>query len=434
MSGGHSHGDAAIETRGLVRQFGRFQALAGIDLVVPRGAIYGFIGPNGAGKTTCLRILAGLLDPTAGTVRVCGLDAVRDRAELPRVVGYMPDFFGVYDDLLVTEYLDFYAAAYGLRGARARRLRDDLLDLVGLAHKAGEMVHSLSRGMKQRLGLARALIHDPEVLLLDEPASGLDPAARIEFRELIRELAAMGKTIVVSSHILSELADFSTHVGILARGRLLVSGPIDRVLAAVRRRSVRIRFALAAAGWDGGAAGRVTAGAGSQGLGAPGPVDGSSAETWPGREASFNKQVFTDPAALLARAREVLARMPEVTHVEEPEPRAAAGAAPGAGAGGGAGATPADAAGPTAGGAGAPAWAAAGYARAPELIVDYEGDEATLAAINAQLVAAGLPVAHLAEVGGSLEEAFLHVVESLEEPGSRQAGQPGEPGPRGVRS
>ncbi|HEY8415591.1 MAG TPA: ABC transporter ATP-binding protein [Thermaerobacter sp.] len=399
-------GEPAIETRSLVRRFGKVEALAGIDLVVPRGAVYGFIGPNGAGKTTCLRILAGLLDPTAGTVRVCGLDAVRDRDELPRVVGYMPDFFGVYDDLLVTEYLDFYAACYGLRGARVRRLRDDLLDLVGLAHKAGEMVHSLSRGMKQRLGLARALIHDPEVLLLDEPASGLDPAARIEFRELIRELAAMGKTILVSSHILSELADFSTHVGILDRGRLLVSGPIDQVLAAVRRRSARIRFAVGAAGATIGTASTAAA-SGSSGVDWPGDegrAEGEEKEAIAaatGAQAANAQATLNDPAALLARAREVLARMPEVTHVEEPEPRPAAGAG------------------------GMPSATASEGTAPAELIVDYEGDDTTLAAINARLVAAGLPVAHLSEVGGSLEEAFLHVVESVGEFGTRGPGEPG---------
>lgn len=235
--------DVMIATRGLTRRFGPVEVLRGIDLEVPRGAVYGFIGPNGAGKTTCLRILAGLLDPTSGSATVAGVDVVRERHRLGRVLGYMPDFFGVYDDLSVKEYLDFYAAAHGIGWAEAQRLRGQLLELVGLQDRADMFVNDLSRGMKQRLGVARALVHDPEVLLLDEPASGLDPAARVEFRALLRELAAMGKTVVVSSHILAELSDVSTHVGFLVGGRLLLSGPIDDVLARVRRRAVRIRFA-----------------------------------------------------------------------------------------------------------------------------------------------------------------------------------------------
>jgi ABC-2 type transport system ATP-binding protein len=230
-----------ITTRELVKKYGRVAALQGLDLDVPEGSVYGFIGQNGAGKTTTLRILAGLLVPDGGWAEVAGRDVVRDPRGIREVVGYMPDFFGVYDDLRVGEYLLFYAAAYGIRGEPARKLRDDLLELVELGHKREAFVDTLSRGMQQRLCLARALIHDPAVLLLDEPASGLDPLARVEMREILRELCRMGKTIIISSHILSELADLCTHVGMIREGRLLRQGPLGEMLAGDRVRKFILR-------------------------------------------------------------------------------------------------------------------------------------------------------------------------------------------------
>lgn len=230
-----------ISTSGLVKKYGRTLALQGLDLVVPEGSVYGFIGQNGAGKTTTLRILAGLLIPDAGHAEVAGRDVLRDPRGIREVVGYMPDFFGVYDDLRVGEYLLFYAAAYGIRGATAQKLRDDLLELVELGHKRDAFVDTLSRGMQQRLCLARSLIHDPRVLLLDEPASGLDPLARVEMREILRELCRMGKTIIISSHILSELADLCTHVGMISEGRLLRQGALGEMLAGDRERKFILR-------------------------------------------------------------------------------------------------------------------------------------------------------------------------------------------------
>jgi ABC-2 type transport system ATP-binding protein len=223
-----------IRATGLVKRFGRARALDGLDLHVPAGAIYGLIGENGAGKTTTLRILATLSLPDAGTAEVAGADVLSRPDDVRRRVGYMPDFFGVYDDLKVGEYLDFYASLYGVRGPAAARLRDDLLELVDLGSKREAYVEHLSRGMQQRLCLARALVHDPQVLLLDEPASGLDPVARVELRELLKELGRMGKTVVISSHILSELADLCSHVGFVAGGRLLREGRVEEVLRGVR--------------------------------------------------------------------------------------------------------------------------------------------------------------------------------------------------------
>jgi ABC-2 type transport system ATP-binding protein len=225
-----------IKAVGLRKRFGkRVTALDGLDLDVPEGAIYGFIGQNGAGKTTTIRTLATLMVPDAGRAEVGGIDVVLQPEAVRRLVGYVPDFFGVYDDLKVTEYLDFYAALHGVRGSTVPRLRDSLLELVDLGSKRDDYVDALSRGMQQRLCLARALIHDPRVLLLDEPASGLDPIARVELRELLKELARMGKTILISSHILSELADLCTHVGIVVGGKMVREGPLEDVLLAAER-------------------------------------------------------------------------------------------------------------------------------------------------------------------------------------------------------
>ncbi len=217
----------AIETVNLTRRYGRAVALDNLNLTVEQGSIYGFIGPNGAGKTTTLRLLAGLLAPSAGEVRLMGQPQKVGGAQ--RLVGYMPDVSGVYDDLRVWEYLDFFARCYGLAPAERRRTVDSLLDLVGLNDRRDAFVQNLSRGMQQRLSLSHALVHNPPVLLLDEPASGLDPRARVELRELLRTLREMGKTVLLSSHILSELAEVCNEIGIIESGRMVVSGPVDAV-------------------------------------------------------------------------------------------------------------------------------------------------------------------------------------------------------------
>lgn len=230
-----------IRTRALRKRYGRAVALDGLDTEVPEGAVYGFIGQNGAGKTTTIRILATLMAPDAGAAEIGGYDVSKHSADVRRLIGYVPDFFGVYDHLKASEYLEFYAELHGIRGPQSAELRHNLLELVDLAHKRDEYVETLSRGMQQRLCLARALVHDPKVLLLDEPASGLDPIARAELRELLRELARMGKTILLSSHILTELADLCTHVGMLAGGQLVAEGPIGDVLGSPSRGGYLLR-------------------------------------------------------------------------------------------------------------------------------------------------------------------------------------------------
>ena len=219
----------AIETRGLTRRFGKVTAVDHLDLQVPVGSLFGLIGPNGAGKTTTLRMLSGLLEATSGQIVLNGQVANHDWRDLQRQIGYMPDFFGVYEDMLVWEYLDFFGRCYDLSADRRRQVTDELLELVDLVEKRDSYVQTLSRGMRQRLCLAHALVHDPSVLLLDEPASGLDPRARVEMRELLRELGAMGKTIVVSSHILTELAELCDSVGIIEKGRLVAGGSLEEV-------------------------------------------------------------------------------------------------------------------------------------------------------------------------------------------------------------
>jgi len=220
-----------IRIEGVTKQYGRFTAVSDLNLKIGRGEVFGFIGPNGAGKTTTMKMLATLMLPTVGRMSIGGYDVEEHPREVRRVIGYMPDSFGVYEDLLVWEYLDYFAALYQIERAGRRKAIDDVLELTDLGGKRDSQVMSLSRGMKQRLCLAKTLLHDPEVLLLDEPASGLDPHARIEIRELIRELCRMGKTIIVSSHILTELADFCTSIGIIEAGRLLTSGRIDEITA-----------------------------------------------------------------------------------------------------------------------------------------------------------------------------------------------------------
>ncbi|MCC6174218.1 MAG: ABC transporter ATP-binding protein [Chloroflexi bacterium] len=232
----------ALEARGLAKAFGGVRAVRDFTLSVPAGAIYGLIGPNGAGKTTSMRMLATLLPPSAGDAWVGGASIRTEGEEVRRRLGYMPDFFGVYPELKVSEYLDFYAACHGVPPDRRAHVAADLLELVDLVHKRDAYVEGLSRGMQQRLGLARALVHDPPVLLLDEPASGLDPRARLELREVVRELGQMGKAILISSHILAELTDVCSHIAIVDGGRVLVDGPLDEVSRKLRGgRSVRIQ-------------------------------------------------------------------------------------------------------------------------------------------------------------------------------------------------
>lgn len=218
-----------IKIQNISKRYRTVNALNDFSLEIPRGTIYGLIGPNGAGKTTLLRILAALISPTSGQVWFENEEVTRAPSIIQRKVGYMPDFFGVYPDLTSTEYLEFYAGIHGIPRHKHKRVIADLLELVDLNSKRDEMVETLSRGMKQRLCLARALVHDPEVLLLDEPASGLDPRARVELRELLRTLQSMDKTIVVSSHILLEMAEMCSDVAIIQGGRLVLSGSVDKV-------------------------------------------------------------------------------------------------------------------------------------------------------------------------------------------------------------
>jgi ABC-2 type transport system ATP-binding protein len=229
-----------IECRDLTKKYGDLYALDRLTLKLEQGDVFGFIGPNGAGKTTTMRILATLLNPSWGEASVCGYSIYTGSKEIRRSIGYMPDFFGVYDDMKVIEYLEFFAAAYRIKGPERRKKCDQVLDLVDLGYKRDALVTSLSRGMTQRLGLARVLLHEPQVLLLDEPASGLDPRARIEMRELIKELRGMNKTIMVSSHILPELADICNKIGIIERGKLLFNGTTDEAIREVRKKKTYI--------------------------------------------------------------------------------------------------------------------------------------------------------------------------------------------------
>ncbi|MEZ6093636.1 MAG: ABC transporter ATP-binding protein [Pirellulaceae bacterium] len=227
-----------IRTDNLTKKYGDFYAIRGINLNLDAGDLFGFIGPNGAGKTTTMRIIATLLEPSHGEAYVCGHSIYSDPREIRRLVGFMPDFFGVYDDMKVIEYLEFFAAAYRINGPERKKRCDELLEVVDLEFKRYAMANTLSRGQTQRLGLARVLLHDPQVLLLDEPLSGLDPRARIEMRNLLRRLGQTGKTIIVSSHILPELADICNKVGIISRGELVVSAEVNDVLRQVRGRTV----------------------------------------------------------------------------------------------------------------------------------------------------------------------------------------------------
>ncbi len=223
-----------VQTINLTKRYGKLIALNNLELNLEEGECFGYIGPNGAGKTTTIKILATLLQPTWGEARICGHVVGYESRKIRPLIGYVPDFFGAYEDMVVQEYLEFFASAYNITGQQRTRVVGDVLELTDLEYKKDAMVDSLSRGMQQRLSLARVLLHDPKVLLLDEPASGLDPRARIEIRELLKELRNMGKTIIISSHILHELAELCSTVGIIERGELLFHGSIAEVLQRVK--------------------------------------------------------------------------------------------------------------------------------------------------------------------------------------------------------
>lgn len=226
----------------LFKRYGKFHAVDGLSLEIGKGHIYGFVGANGAGKTTTMKIIAGLLKPTSGRVTVNGIDISENPQGVKKSIGYMPDFFGVYDDLKVTEYMDFYSGVYGIPKTGRGKITDELLELVDLVNKKDAYVDSLSRGMKQRLCLARSLIHNPELLILDEPASGLDPKARIEMKEILKELRSMGKTVLISSHILPELAELCTSIGIIEHGKMVVSGTVEEIMQKIsHNKSVKIK-------------------------------------------------------------------------------------------------------------------------------------------------------------------------------------------------
>jgi len=236
-----------IETINLTKRYGELIALNNLHLNIEEGECFGYIGPNGAGKTTTIKILATLLQPTWGEARVCGLVIGYQSRRIRPLIGYVPDFFGAYPDMAVQEYLEFFASAYGITGQQRTRIVGDILELTDLSFKREALVDSLSRGMKQRLSIARVLLHDPRVLLLDEPASGLDPRGRIEIRELLKELHRMGKTILISSHILHELAELCSTVGIIERGELSFQGPVKEITRRARmgtRVQIRVRDRL----------------------------------------------------------------------------------------------------------------------------------------------------------------------------------------------
>jgi ABC-2 type transport system ATP-binding protein len=223
--------DTIIKTESLAKKYGKFEAVKELSLDVPAGSIYGFVGPNGAGKTTTMRMLTTLTRPSNGQAWVAGHSVTGEPRAVRRAIGYMPDEFGVYDDMRVWEYLDFFAACYDIPEGERKALINDLLELVDLAHRREDMVDKLSRGMKQRLSLARTLAHDPQVLILDEPASGLDPRARIEIRELLMELSKMGKTIFFSTHILADVQEVCSHIGIVEAGEMIAQGSMEEMRA-----------------------------------------------------------------------------------------------------------------------------------------------------------------------------------------------------------
>lgn len=226
-------GKIMLKIKNLMKSYGNFRALDGLDFEIDDGALFGFVGPNGAGKTTTIKIMAGLLEPDGGTIEINGISALKDRQILKSKIGYVPDAFGTYDNLKVSEYMEFFASCYGMEGLTARTRYMTLLEQVGLEDKVSFYVDGLSRGMKQRLCLARALIHDPSLLIMDEPASGLDPRTRYEFKDLIKELREQGKTIFISSHILSELSEMCTDIGIIEQGKMVLRGSMEEILSRI---------------------------------------------------------------------------------------------------------------------------------------------------------------------------------------------------------
>ncbi len=227
-----------LEIKHLVKKYGKFTAVDDLNMTVSDGSIFGFVGPNGAGKTTTMKIMAGILTATAGSVIINDVDVTKKPKSLREKIGYMPDFFGVYDNLKVSEYMDFYAGTYYIPYEQRGEIIDNLLDIVDLSHKKEAYVDSLSRGMKQRLCLARSLVHDPELLILDEPASGLDPRARVEMKEVLKQLQTLGKTIVISSHILPELAEMCTEIGIIDQGHLAAQGSVQEIMKHLTKKRV----------------------------------------------------------------------------------------------------------------------------------------------------------------------------------------------------
>lgn len=232
-----------IEIKNLTKKYGNVMALNDVSFNVEKGTVFGFVGPNGAGKSTTMSILATLLAPTSGAAYIGGHEVTRHPKKVKRLIGYMPDFFGVYDNLKTYEYLNFYGAAYDISAEKRKEIIPQLLELVNLSHKESQFVDTLSRGMKQRLGLARCLIHDPEVLLLDEPASGLDPRSRIEMKGILKELSNMGKTIIISSHILHELAQLSDIIGVIEDGKMIAIGNVDDIYRKMNnKKEIKIRL------------------------------------------------------------------------------------------------------------------------------------------------------------------------------------------------
>lgn len=343
-----------VLTRDLTKRYGNVVALDRLNLDIPEGAIYGFIGPNGAGKTTTMRILTALLKPTSGQAFVADHEVTRDPRAIRKLVGWMPDSFGVYDNMKAWEYLDFFAAAFGVPESRRQKLIDELLDLVDLGHKRNAYVMGLSRGMKQRLSLARTMVHDPRLLILDEPASGLDPRARIELRELLKELRALGKTIMISSHILTELAEMCTHIGIIEAGRLLVSGEVNQILQSLQpHRTIEIQVL----------------------------ADADHAISLLSSVAGVRDVRLLPPAPA----------MPSMTHESSVTAT-------------GDGAT-----------THAPAMADVlpNVASRSSIFVDYVGDDAGLSDLLRRLTAAGVPVVHFASQVSDLEDIFMQVTRGV---------------------
>jgi ABC-2 type transport system ATP-binding protein len=348
-----------VETRNLTRRYGSMVALDQLTLEIPQGAIFGFIGPNGAGKTTTMRILTTLLPASGGEAWVAGHSVLKDPLGVRKVVGFMPDFFGVYDNMKVWEYLDFFGRSYGVTPSRRASMIGELLNLVDLGHKRDEFVMTLSRGMKQRLSLARTMIHDPALLILDEPASGLDPRARIELRELLKELRALGKTVMISSHILTELAEMCTHIAIIERGHLLAAGDVQTILRSLQpHRTLELRV-----------------------------LDG----------ADRAEALLRDYAGILNVRRDLTAEIP---------PAADQAADTDAASSTNEGSIP-----KTEAGTSAPLLS--NPLQALTLLVDYTGDERGMGDLLALLVANGVLVTRFAEQSSDLEDIFMQVTKGI---------------------